>query len=497
MQQNKVIEKLQETVKYSTDSNILLKTFASVIGEFRLTGINSVLNKAKAKGVLGQNIFKTLFIFVFIDLKNVSQLMASGFSVNLTHEKDVFYEFMKNEHIDWRKILTSFSKQFVRITQKKGDAQAESKANKGGELIKLTPKCIIVDDTLLPKRGKTIEFIGKVFDHCDRSCKIGIKILTLIYWDGKSIIPIDFSQHNEPGKKKNRGLKQKDLEAQFVKERQIDSPGHKRAQEVSIDKITMAVNMIKNAIKNSFEPLYVLGDSWFINETFITEIEKIKVKYAKKLFVIGLMKTDRFVVINGKKLKANTVPDHKMKDIHYCKSLKCNYIASKITYKGIELKAFWVKMKGQETWKMLISTDVSLSFITAMKYYHIRWSIEVFFKECKQNMGLNKCQSTDFDAYTATITLCFINYMILAMRKRFDDYETFGEIFREFKSQLLEANLVEKIWALIMELYVEIFAEMGVDLESFVEMLINKQEKIENFIKHSFQFLFSGSKQVA
>ena len=493
MQRNKVIKKLQETLKYSADSNILLKTFLSVIKEYRLTGINTVLNKGKAKGVAGENIFKTLFIFLFIDLKNVSQLMASGFASDLTHEKDVFYEFMKNEHIDWRKILTSFSKQFIKISQKKGDPPTQ----KGDCPTKSTPKCIIVDDTLLPKTGKTIEFIGKVFDHCDRSFQLGIKILTMIYWDGKSIIPVDFSQHNEPGKKKNRGLKQKDLDAQFVKERQVGSPGHKRAQEVGVDKITMAVNMIKNAIKNSFEPLYALADSWFINENFIAEIEKIKLKYAKKLFVIGLMKTDRFVIIGNKKLKANTVPDHKMKDIKYCKSLKCNYIASKITYKGIELKAFWVKMKGQETWKMLISTDTSLNFITAMKYYQIRWSIEVFFKECKQNMGLNKCQSTDFDAYTATITLCFVNYIILAMRKRFDDYETFGEIFRSFKDELLEATLVEKIWALIMELYVEIFAEMGVDLEKFVEMLINKQEKIENFIKQSFQFLFSESKQVA
>lgn len=277
--------------------------------------------------------------------------MLSGFSANLTHEKDVFYEFMKNQHIDWRKILTSFSKQFDKIAQKKGDGLKLS-----------TPKCIIVEHTLLPKRGKSIEFIGKVFDHCSHTYQIGIKLLAIIYWDGKSIIPIDFSIHNEPGKKKNRGLKQKDLDVQFTKERQIGSPGYIRAQEVGIDKITMAVNMIKNAIKSSFQPLYVLADSWFMSEHFIDEIEKIKVKYVKKLFVIDLMKTDRFVEIGGKKMKANTVVDHKMKDIHNCKSLKCNYIASKITYKGIQLKAFWIKMKGQETWKMLISTDTLLIF---------------------------------------------------------------------------------------------------------------------------------------
>ena len=59
------------------------------------------------------------------------------------------------------------------------------------------------------------------------------------------------------------------------------------------------------------------------------------------------------------------------------------------------------KTKGSETWKMLISTDTDLTFTNAMKYYQIRWSIEVFFKECKQDLNINKCQSTDFDAHIA------------------------------------------------------------------------------------------------
>ncbi len=39
--------------------------------------------------------------------------------------------------------------------------------------------------------------------------------------------------------------------------------------------------------------------------------------------------------------------------------------------------------KGSETWKMLISTETNITFANAMKYYHMRWSIEVFFKEYK------------------------------------------------------------------------------------------------------------------
>lgn len=81
------------------------------------------------------------------------------------------------------------------------------------------------------------------------------------------------------------------------------------------------------------------------------------------------MKTDRFVVIGGKKMKSYTVVDHKGKDIYYFKSLKCNFIALKITYKGIQLKALWIKMKGQEIWEMLISTDTSLIFSFEEYYF--------------------------------------------------------------------------------------------------------------------------------
>lgn len=486
MQQIKVLKKLQETTKYSVNSNILLNTFSNIIKEFKLAKVNAVLNKAKSKGVEGKDIFKTLFTMVFIDVKNVNQLMSSGFSIDLNHKKDVFYAFMKNEWVDWRKILTLFSAQFIKITKEKGDKDEPS-----------TPQCIIVDDTLLEKSGNKIEFIGKVFDHCTHTYQLGIKLLTICFWDGKSLIPADFSIHNEPGKKGNRGLRAKDLKAQFSKKRVLNSPGHQREQELSICKIQMAITMIKRAIKNGLTPTYALADSWFMSEKFIRQVQDIKIKYAKKLHAIGLMKTHRFVVIGAKTIKANQVGEYKRKDIANCTVFKCQYISSLITYKGIEMKAFWVKMKGQENWKMLVTTDTSLTFIKAMKYYQIRWTIEVFFKECKQNMDINNCQSTDFDAYIAGITLSFINYTLLALRKRFDDYETFGELFRAFKDELLEKNLAEKIWYCIVEIYTKIFADLGVDFEIFIENLIKNQDAIENLIKLDFQFLFSGRKQVA
>jgi hypothetical protein len=163
---NKVIKNISELGKYSPDSNILLKTFENIIGQFRLTQVNKWINKAKTKGVESENIFKILFVLVFVDLKNISHLMHSGYGTKLNYGKDVLYDFLKNEWVAWGKILAHFSRQFLKITKSKGDSTDISK-----------PKCLIIDETLLCKTGKTIEHIGKVFDHCSRTYQLGMKAL--------------------------------------------------------------------------------------------------------------------------------------------------------------------------------------------------------------------------------------------------------------------------------------------------------------------------------
>lgn len=482
MQHNKSKKNLSEINNYCTNSSELVKTSTSLLKELNLSYINKILSKAKIKGIKSSAIFQTLFILRFLDFKNIQQLMLSGYSKELNHKKDVLYDFMKNNRVDWRRIVWLFVNQILKIIDRKSISKKSD-----------TTKYLIVDDSLLPKTGKKIELIGKVYDHCTHTYSIGIKLLTLGLWEGKSFIPLDFSLHNEPGKTKKRGLKSKDLKVQFSKKRDEQTAGFKREKEISKDKISTALSMIKTAINKRINAKYVLADSWFISEKFIREIQKIKAN----LFVIGLMKTNRIITVYGKKHKANLVPEIKRKQIKYSKKLKCHYLSQTIDYKGIKMKAFWIKMKGQNTWKMLITTEVKATFITTMKHYQIRWSIEVFFKDCKQNLSLNSNQSTDLDAQIAHISLVFMNYMVLALKKRFEDYETLGMLFRDIKEQLLENTLVERIWIILIELYTIVLAELGVDWEMFIEKLINNQKELNNQIKSTFALLFALNKSVA
>lgn len=142
----------------------------------------------------------------------------------------------------------------------------------------------------------------------------------------------------------NKILKNKELANKLYKERDADSPGFQRLKQLSTDKISRSIQMVKYAIKTGFEPAYLLADSWFMCDTFVSEIQKINIIYTKKLYVIGLMKTNRSIIINGKKKKASLVPDHKRKDIRFSKKHKCNYLVIRIEYKGNK-----VKTKGSET----------------------------------------------------------------------------------------------------------------------------------------------------
>jgi hypothetical protein len=71
-------------------------------------------------------------------------------------------------------------------------------------------------------------------------------------------------------------LKNKELENQFYKERDADSPGFQQVKQLSTDKISMVIQMVKDAIKTGFEPAYVLADSWFIYDTLYLKYRRLR-----------------------------------------------------------------------------------------------------------------------------------------------------------------------------------------------------------------------------
>ena len=247
----KGITKLHELKGFFTQPEKAGDTILSISEKFITPKMRKEFDTIKRRGYFASDILLVLLYLPFLGVSIVWGLFKSGCS-NLTEaQKDSYYRLKNNPDIDWRGFLYSFAKRFKRLSEQKGEATVHS------------PNCLIVDDTDCLKRGKQIEFIGKIFNHVVRKSMLGFKLLTLGYWDGKTIIPLDCSLHNEKGKNKNRpyGLKLSELKRHFSKHRDTKTPAAKRVSELSESKIINAVKMIKRAVKHGFLAEFVLTDS--------------------------------------------------------------------------------------------------------------------------------------------------------------------------------------------------------------------------------------------
>ncbi|MBU3134290.1 transposase [Clostridium gasigenes] len=136
-----------------------------------------------------------------------------------------------------------------------------------------------------------------------------------------------------------------------------------------------------------------------------------------------------------------------------CRKWNTHYFEVVVNYGDIGLVKLYIsRFPYQKDWRIFISTDTNLKFVDMMEIYLIRWSIEVFFKEAKQNLGLCNCQSRDFDAQIANVTISCILYTFFAYYRRITDYETLGTLFEFIKDDICKKTVAQNIWDLFDEL---------------------------------------------
>ena len=368
---------------------------------------------------------------------------------------------MNNCMMNWRGLLYRFAKEFKRNVQEKGDPTS-------------VPKCFVIDDTDLNKAGKTFEFMGRVFNHVTKKYLFGFKLLLLGYWDGKSLVPTDFSLHHEKGSKGTYGISKKEAEKRFTKKRDVKSNGAKRVNELDIAKTQNCLSMIRRAIRHGFMADYVLMDSWFVNDTIIAGIKSIK---NSCLHVLGMCKMDnRKYSVGGKELNARgLIAIYARKRGHYSRKHKSQYISLVVDYKGNPVRLYFVKYRNSKNWALLLTTDLTLSFVQTLELYQIRWTIEVLFKECKQYLALGQSQNTDFDGQIADTTLALITHTILTLNKRFEDYETTGAIYRQVQQDLLELTLYERLLRILAKVVLVLADMFGIDVNEAMEKMITNE----------------------
>jgi len=462
---------LSEINSFFTSSEKAMDTIFSFICS--LTFSDKKFDFSQANNLKFSNLSKLvlLLLFPFFEIKTTWHYSDSALYRFLSCGKDVFYRLMNDSLIDWRNLSYSITMQLIRKVENHSDFNNSR------------PRCLIIDDTDLPKTGRKIELIGKIFSHVTHASNLGFKGLFMGYHDGKSFFSLDFSLHGEKGKNQNKpyGLTPAQAKKRYSKKRDNASKGSERSNDYFLSKIDSMIHMIRLAIAKGIRFDYLLVDSWFTCFELVRFIASRRIK----CHFIGMIKMGktRYNTFD-KSLTAKETVDllRRKRMTKRSKLLGCYYAQTIGDFKGIPVKLFFCKTSKKGNWNGLMTTNTELTFEQAYKIYSTRWSIEVFFKESKQYLGLGKCQAQDFDAQIAATTLCMLQYNLLSVVKRFNDYETLGELFREAQKNTLKITLAEQIWLIITEIAAKLSEIFEIDTEVLMQKLFSENETITKYI---------------
>ena len=380
-----------------------------------------------------------LLLFPIYSISNVYGYSNSHLSKAIEAHKNTFYRFKNDFRINWRSVVSKCNKVLF------------DKIKIGAERNDNTVKCLVLDDTDFEKSTYKTEHISKIWSHVKHCRLFGFKGLFLGFWDGKSFFALDFSLHKEKGKDKKKlfGLTAKQRKKQFAKKREKGSYGANREKELVNDKISMAIIMIKRAVRNGIKADYVLMDSWFFCEAIMTSVLSLGAD------IIAMAKMGKAKYrFKGCDYSAKELAQllKQRKKVKWVKALSLYCAEVEVEYKGVPVKLYFCKTSKRGKWHLLVSSNMRLGILKAYEIYSSRWSIEVFFKESKNYFGLGKSKSRDFDAQIADISVAIIEYNVFSLAKRFEAYETIGGLFAHSKDQAMELTIALRIWGFILEL---------------------------------------------
>ena len=155
-----------------------------------------------------------------------------------------------------------------------------------------------------------------------------------------------------------------------------------------------------------------------------------------------------------------------------------------------------VRAASANTWVVFLCTDVNLSEARILEVYSLRWSIEVYFKEIKQNLGFLKEQSGRYQVAYASVHLAALRYLLLFEAMLRQGRLSYGEIRDRQSGRLRTLTYAALLWELFRSLIEGALEGLLPDLNRSLvkKVLAAIDQSVEGFLQEALQI---GSQQVA
>ena len=424
-------------------------------------------NIIKRDGYPASHVLLILFVLPLLHLKTVNSFCNKKWHHWSVAGKDTFYRF-KTQAYRWRSLLYRI------IMEISSQLQFNQEPTED--------KYFIIDDTVLPKRGKLIENVSYIYDHSIGRSVLGFCFVSLGLFTGKGYYPLDFSywvsnKRHEKSPIVNNG-----------NSRSIS--GQMSHEAIHNTKLDLALKMVERAVSHELDAGYVLFDSWYAWPSFIQAIRNIH----HKLHVICRLKDSKVLYeYKGKKYRLSALYQHVKKDLRKSNRTGLLLKRVKVIMPGSDQPAIIVFAKGynepeessvkgkrkqkEPKWVAFLSTNIRLQASTIIKKYTKRWACEVFFKESKQLLSLGKDPSNSFQSQVCATTISFIRYALINYLNEKEHHMGFGILFEELSDETATFTYAHRIWQFFKGLFEISFSkifdlfEIEEDFQTFFDTL--------------------------
>ncbi len=205
--------------------------------------------------------------------------------------------------------------------------------------------------------------------------------------------------------------------------------------EIHLTKLDLALHLLQELKKQLPHPvrLCVAMDSWYFAKSLYLEIEKLEFDWVTKAKINTILY--RKVMIRRKERFIEVLPEVLFKEAKpifsfwrqkksVCMAFKDIYLKIDEIHNGqgylkkpiLKPVSAVVTANLQEdleqgdtkgTFALLLSNHTDFTDVEVVQNYKRRWSIEVFFRNAKQELGLNDCHSTNENHIHAYLSILF------------------------------------------------------------------------------------------
>jgi len=450
----KLIELPALTVDLLKANGVLIdNVFASL---WREIGMKTVLSRAGFNKRSGTPMGDVIFgLMLWLWLKKESIGMFSRECLQDAMGKDVLYDTMNREDLNWRKFHEQVAHKTVQTLKGSGK------------------KAYVVDDSVKQRFGKKMPGISSHFDHTSGRHMMGQQVLTLGLSCDEGFVPLD----SELFISQTKAI---ELHKPFEDGRSSAAKRYRTAQQCT--KPEMVNAMVKRALNAGIMADYLLADAWFgtkamirlTQETSLVPVLRMKknnMKYrlsefvrdetvSRELDIQALYKhcvRKAWQPISGQKYQAKIV------------DVELNLSEKNDPEEWVKVRLLFVRGNAGDTqttaskhdWAVFLTTDTALSPAEILGLYSLRWAIEVYFKEAKQHLGFLKEQSNHYAAYIASIHLTAIRFCLLMIAKQTQGTASFALMRQKLCSNSADISFASKLWQVFRAVITGALDELG------------------------------------